>query len=392
MEVEYTEKNVVINGETFGENTVAMLLYGNIDVPNSDGTPPINSTEFVKEMNYLNSIGKHVVVKINSNGGNVYGGLAIMEAIEDNGADTYVVGMAGSIAGVILQAGKQRFANKRSSWMAHAPSSANGKASKKHINIVRDTLKNSLTSRSVLDAEAIEKIMNGKDELYYSAYEMYDNGLVDKVIESGIMVEVDSLVNLTGDEMYLKYDEAINKAALDSLDINQSNPLKMENLMSHLGLENKTEADVINIVKDLESKATKVDELESEITNLKEENETLKNEAKELVQEQATILINSAIEAGKIKEDVKDAWIEQAMLNMSLTSKTLDALNTSKTAPVVLNNFTGGNTDEKVKDTEKDYEWYLNNDPVTLNNMYEENKEQFLELEKAWKQNNNILN
>jgi len=392
MENNYTEKDVVINGETFGENTVAMLLYGNIDVPNPDGTPSINSTEFVKEMNYLNSIGKHVVVKINSNGGSVYGGLAIMEAIEDNGADTYVVGMAGSIAGVILQAGKQRFANKRSSWMAHAPSSANGQASKKHINIVRDTLKSSLTNRSVLDAESIEKIMNGKEELYYSAYEMYDNGLVDKVIESGIMVEVDSLVNLTGDEIYLEYDKAIKKVALDSPNINNTNNLTMENLMSHLGLENKTENDVINIVKELESKATKVDELESMITNLKEENETLKNEAKELVKEQATVLINSAIESGKIKEEAKEAWIEQAMINMALTTKTLEALNTSKTAPVVLNNFTGGNTGESVTDTKKDYEWYLNNDPAALNNMYEENREQFLELEKAWKNSNNILN
>lgn len=381
MEVSYTEKEAIINGETFGDNTVAMLLYGNIDHPNPDGSRPINSTEFVKEMNYYNSLGKHVVVKINSNGGSVYGGLAIMEAIEDNGADTYVVGMAGSIAGVILQAGKQRYANKRASWMAHAPTSKGGQASKKHINIVRDMLKNSLVDRSVLNEGDIEKIMNGKDELYYSAMEMYDNGLVDRVIESGVTVDLQPMLNLSADELYTAYDSLLN---------NKTKPIKMENLMNHLGLENKTEADVLNIVKDLEVKASKVDELETEVTNLKEENETLKNEAETLVKEQATTLIVNAIEAGKIKEDSKDKWIEMAISNMSLTSEALDGLSTTKKATTVIANVIEKKETQKTDD--KDYEWYQKNEPQTLVNMFEEDREKFEELEAAYKVKNNILN
>jgi ATP-dependent protease ClpP protease subunit len=377
MNLDYTEKGAITNGETFGNNTVSMLLYGNIDMPHPDGSPHINSTNFVKEMNYYNSLGKHVVVKINSNGGSVYGGLAIMEAIEDNGADTYVTGMAGSIAGVLLQSGKQRFANKRASWMAHAPKSKSGEASKRHINIVRETLKGSLTDRSSLSGDSIEKIMNGPGELYFSAQELYEQGLVDKLIGGGKMLNLD-LLNMSSKEMFTAYDSLLN---------NQSKPIQMENLMSHLGLENKTEADVINAVKNLEVEASKVGPLANENETLKAEVTNLKASAKEAQTEKAESLITNAIEAGKIKEDAKQIWLDLAVENFDMASSTLEAIAVTKAAPNVIATV----VNQAATQTEgKTYEWYAENEPTTLVNLMKDNPEKFALLSREM--NNNKRN
>lgn len=366
MELKYTETGTIINGDTFGDNTVAMLLYGNIDV----GQDSINSTQFINEMNYYNQMGKQVVVKINSNGGAVYGGYGIMEAVEDIGADTYITGMAGSIAGVISQSGKRRFANRRATWMAHAPSTKTGKAPKALINIVREGLKNALTEKSSLDEEEIGNIMNSDKELYYNADDMYAKGLVDKIIKSGEMLDTQLLNFKDSDELYTAYDSLLNNVK----------PIKMENLMNHLGLENKTEADVLNIVKELEVEAAKVEPLENQIGVLEAEVKTLKDAQEEAQKNKATELVNSAIKDGRIKEDVKDAWTDFAMENFVACETTLSSIPVAKTAEKLITNVIEKENKEVTKG--KSYKELAQDHPEVLLDLMKNNPEEYAILVK----------
>lgn len=362
MELKYTEVDTVINGETFGDNTVSMLLFGMIDGNNQNS---INSKQFIEEMNFYNGIGKQVLIKINSPGGEVFGGFAIMEAIEDNQADTYVVGLAASISGVILQAGKRRFANRRATFMAHAPKGGTSNASKAMVNMVRESLQKELTAKSNLDEQEITDLMDSKEALFFNADEMESKGLVDKIIKSGQMLDT-QILNKSTDEIYMAYNGLLNKP----------NPIKMEKVMNHLGLDNKTEDDVLNVVKELELKAAKVDELETSVTNLTEEIKTLKEASELELTNKATELIVNAIKDGKIKEDQKEDWIEQATNNFDLANSTLGSLSTKKATSVTSIIDKGG-------DSEKSYEYLAINEPEVLNTMAEEEPEKFDALVKA---------
>lgn len=356
MELKYTEKQTVNQSD----NSVNMLLYGEID---GKDYRSINSVDFVREMEYHNRNERHIVVKINCEGGSVFGGYAIQNAIEETQADTYIVGLAASMGGVVAQSGKKRIANHRATLMIHPPQ--NG--SKDLLNIVSKTLKTDLKEKSSLTEEEISAIMTGDKDVWFDADTAYAKGLIDSLITSG--EKLTNVVNKTSSELYAAYDGLLSN--------NNKNIVKMKNVLNQLELsENKTEADVINAVKNLQILAEKASKLEVTNTTLLAENKTLKETAENELKTKATNLVNLAVKEGKISEDQKDAWTNQAVENYDLAASTLGSLSKEVKKAKSVTNM----TDKEKEGEAKDYAYLAENEPEVLNKMITDEPEKYQKL------------
>lgn len=133
---------------------------------------------------------KDIHIYINSPGGSVTAGMAIYDTINFLQCDvvTYCVGMAASMATVLLAAGTEgkRFALPNSRVMIHQPSGgATGQTSDisiaaKEILRWRESLNQTLARHT---KQTVEKIAKDSDRDYYmTADEAREYGIVDKVI------------------------------------------------------------------------------------------------------------------------------------------------------------------------------------------------------------------
>lgn len=134
---------------------------------------------------------KDISMYINSPGGHVSAGLAILDTMNHIQPDvsTVCVGLAASMGAVLLSAGKKgkRFALPNAEVMIHQPSGgAEGQATDieitaKHIIATRERLNKILAKNT---GQKLEKIETDVDrDFFMSADEAQKYGLVDKVLE-----------------------------------------------------------------------------------------------------------------------------------------------------------------------------------------------------------------
>ena len=102
-----------------GDGEVAILLYGDV----GDGQK-VDSGRVVSELMALQAQYDKIDVRINSNGGDVFSGIAIYNALRTSKADItiYVDGVAASIAGIIALCGKPLYMSPYAKLMLHAVS------------------------------------------------------------------------------------------------------------------------------------------------------------------------------------------------------------------------------------------------------------------------------
>lgn len=134
---------------------------------------------------------KDISIYINSPGGSVTAGLAIVDTMNHlkNNISTVCVGIAASMGAVILSAGEKgkRFALPNSEVMIHQPllGGLEGQASDieisaKHIIKTKETLLKILAKNSGQPFSKIEK--DGDRDFYMSAEEAKKYGIIDKVL------------------------------------------------------------------------------------------------------------------------------------------------------------------------------------------------------------------
>jgi len=134
---------------------------------------------------------KEIKLYINSPGGSVTAGLAIYDTMQyvQCPVSTVCIGMAGSMAAVLLAAGEKgkRFALPNSEILLHqVAGGVTGEAveieiTAKQIMKLRDKLNKILAKHTGQPLRKIEK--DTDRDFYLSAYEAKDYGLIDKVIE-----------------------------------------------------------------------------------------------------------------------------------------------------------------------------------------------------------------
>jgi ATP-dependent protease ClpP protease subunit len=170
-------------------NTAELLLYGFIN------DEQVDAAEFVKELRNLESQYKTVNVRINSGGGDVFDGITMYNALKNSKAiiNTYVDGLAGSMASIVMQAPKgngKRYISKAGSVMTHKPSSGTyGSGDDLRNNALM--LDNMEDVFCVIYSNATGKtkdvckslFMNGKDA-WFTAQQAIDNGLADEMYDA----------------------------------------------------------------------------------------------------------------------------------------------------------------------------------------------------------------
>lgn len=305
-----------------------ILLYDQIgsDIDaNGNIVYGIDGSSFANEMQYLQTVCKKINVRINSIGGNVLDGYSIVSAILNSTVrvDTYIDGLAASIAGVIAIAGKKCYMMDYGTMMLHNPSGGNDQAV---LGLVKNTLVTLFSNRTSKTAEEITVMMD--KETWLSASEALNMGLVDEVVSSNKKIRIkqgESLFNVA--KIYNKL--LIKKPKMEAV----ANILKLKN-----------DAAEHEIVTAIASK-------DSEIIGLKESNqllcEKIKNlEEKELAaktameleaKERATTLVNKAFEDGKLKEEEKQSTISLAIANFSAVENMLSKISNIKISEKVFN-------------------------------------------------------
>lgn len=135
---------------------------------------------------------KDISLYINSPGGEVYSGLAILDTMNfiKPQVSTICVGMAASMAAVLLSAGAKgkRFCLPHSKVMIHQPSGG-AQGQQTEIEIVAEEIKKTRRELNQILSDAsgqpIEKVQADTErDNYLSAAEAFDYGLIDRIVTS----------------------------------------------------------------------------------------------------------------------------------------------------------------------------------------------------------------
>lgn len=388
-------------------NRAMMFLYSHIGQPQDPKIQDwIRAQYFADEIYYHARNGREICVYINSVGGRIYDGMVILQAVLDSEANTHIVGMAASMAGIIALGGKERTMNDFAIGMAHPPQ---GKADKV-LEMARAQMRVLLTENTKLSAKQIDKITeDGAEPHWMDSSEMLKAGFVDKIVKTGKKKQVADRVNFekmnTGGlkipETFEIYTDIVN--SLTNTNPKKPREMDVKIIAGLLGLTNDAEESTIaNKLAEFKNSAAvatadkaKITDLEAklaDITGKYNALETLQRTNGELLvasaRERATDLVNAAIVAGRITEDSKADMIELATTNFALAKKTIDAVKVSP-AHNSVHNVLGGLPAGAAAQNAETYENLAKTNPDKLNKMFVENRAEFDRLAKEHEERKN---
>lgn len=285
------------------KGTATMLIYQEIGNGGIDGAMFANEVQMINE--YWADEISCINVRINSPGGSVQDGLSICSAILNSliPCDTYIDGMAYSMAGVIAMCGRKKSMVDYGTFMMH---NANGGSDEQVLELITNSLAKIFERCTSLTLDKCKELMS--NETWMDAIQCFSMGLVDEVITT--QKTKPSVGNGTVLELYNFYNKLlINK--------------KMNKVTNLLKLSNDASED--SIVDAIGSKDAEIERLKSEIEANNTKNEELANKLAELqsaITEKETAekveLIENAVKEGKIDAATKDIYVN--------SSKTIDEL------------------------------------------------------------------
>ena len=174
-------KNIIkVDGKTI------IMLYGEV----GEGCS-VDSNRVVSELFAIENQGCKIEVRINSQGGDVFSGMAIYNALRQSKSDIkiYIDGVAASIAAIIALCGKPLFMSPYAKLMLHNVSGGTyGNASElrqtaEQMEVLQTNLATMVAERLGMTAEAVvEKYFDGEDH-WISASEALDMKLIDGIYE-----------------------------------------------------------------------------------------------------------------------------------------------------------------------------------------------------------------
>lgn len=204
------------------KNEAELYLYGYIGQDKyweDDLTEPLTDLEVVRVLRQLEQEVNRINLRINSPGGSVHHGAAIISAIQSCKVPvhTYVDGMAGSMAADIFLSCPNRHMNKTSMLMVHSISGAvygNAVKLRKYADTL-DTfdsvyIANMATITGKSEEEIRTNFYDGEDH-YLSAQMCKDYGIIQEVEDyTGVPVDP-SMQKLTHAELLQAWDQLMPK-------------------------------------------------------------------------------------------------------------------------------------------------------------------------------------
>ena len=283
-------------------DTATMLIYKHIG--NIDGMDMgINGSWIAEDIQYINDNYsdqvKCINIRINSIGGSVADGLSIVSAILNSAipCNTYIDGMAYSMAGVIAICGQKKYMADYGTFMMH---NANGGSDEEVLNLITNSLAKIFERNTNLTLDKCKDLM--AKETWMTADECMSLGIVDEIIETKKMKPT---MNANVRELHAIYNKVIIKTET-----------KMNKLTDLLKLSN--EASEESIIEALTAKYESIAELEASIEAQSNELQALKDANDATIQAAKVELVENAVKEGKIASASKEIYLTSNKSNEEL--------------------------------------------------------------------------
>lgn len=324
-----------------------MLINTHIGFDEIDGMG-VDGGLFQRELLELDALGKkRIKIYINSGGGSVIDGYAIYSAILKTRTpiDTYNVGIAASIAGVIFMAGRNRVMCDYSLLMMHLPF---GSDNQKQIEAMTNSICTMLSVRANIGEQEVMKMMI--DETWMRPSDALMNGFATE-IEASNESNKKRLAPVTSEPKAM-WREC--NAILNSIFINKKT--NMDKVINKLGLvSGASEETILNAIESIQNKSKEelakmkeaLDKAIEDCNNMKEAYDKMKAEheselekkaeemqsaKKEEAKVKAHTLIDGFVKVGKIKNESKEAWVSKAIEDFAGTKALLEDLPVNRQA------------------------------------------------------------
>jgi ATP-dependent protease ClpP protease subunit len=279
-----------------------MLIYKHIG--NIDGMDMgINGSWIAEDIQYINDNYsdqvKCINVRINSIGGSVADGLSIVSAILNSAipVNTYIDGMAYSMAGVIAICGQKKYMADYGTFMMH---NANGGSDDEVLSLITNSLAKIFERNTNLTLDKCKDLM--AKETWMTADECMNLGIVDEVIQTK---KLKPAMNATIKELHAIYNKVIIKTET-----------KMNKLTDLLKLSNEASEEAI--VEAVNAKDARIAELEQSIEAQSTELKALKDANDATIQAAKVELVENAVKEGKIAVASKEIYLTSNKSNEEL--------------------------------------------------------------------------
>lgn len=274
-----------------GDGKTIIMLYGEV----GEGCS-VDSSRVVSELFANENQDCKIEVRINSQGGDVFSGMAIYNALRQSKGDItiYIDGVAASIAAIIALCGKPLLMSPYAKLMLHNVSGGTyGNASElrqtaEQMEKLQTNLATMVAKRLGMTAEEVEKkYFDGQDH-WISASEALEMKLVDGIYEMDEVADPPT----TTEGIYNYFNNR-----LDFKPQNKGEMALLDDIKKIPTFEDKADSSAILAhIVNLTNKATRADALSKTV-------ETYKAELDKLHKEKDETLISNAVKAGKITQE-----------------------------------------------------------------------------------------
>lgn len=276
------------------KGVATMQIYRAIGEFGIDGASFANEVQMLNE--YCSDEITCINVRINSAGGSVQDGLSICSAILNSAipCDTYIDGMAYSMAGVIAMCGRKRNMVDYGTFMMH---NAQGGADEQVLELITNSLAMIFERCTALTIDKCKEMMS--NETWMDAVQCKEMGLVDEIISTQKMKP--SMANKTVTELYNFYNKLLDNKKMIKVTnlLNLSNDANEDSIVEAI---NSKDAAIETLKSEIEAKNAEKAELEAKLAEL--ENSINEKETAEKVE-----LIENAVKEGKIDASTKDIYV-----------------------------------------------------------------------------------
>lgn len=260
------------NITTSDDGISTIFLYGDI----GDYTE-VQSGRIAREVMEAERVSRRIHVRINSNGGEVYSGIAIFNALRQSKADIriYVDGIAASMASVIALCGKPVEMSKYARLMLHSVSGGcygnkqDLQRCMEEIESLEGSLSEIYAGRLGISQEEVRQTYFDGEDHWLTAQEALDLGFIDGIYDAD-PVPADS----TPAQIYTLFNNRLIEPQNNREDMNLEDVKKRPRFK-----DCASDADVFRLMDQLEEEAGKVPVLTKENTDLKAKVKTYEDKA-----------------------------------------------------------------------------------------------------------------
>lgn len=276
-----------------GSEACCILLYGDIGDYDS-----VRSGDIARELLEAEAAYGKIDVRINSNGGEVYAGIAIFNALRNSKADItiYVDGIAASMASVIALCGKPVKMSRYARLMLHSVmggcygNKEEMRRCIKEIESLEDTLCQMYSARMAKPEEEIRASYFDGKEHWIRADEALALGLIDEIYDADPVPD-----DSTPEQVFQIFNNRLNKPQINN------NQMNLEEVKKRPRFKDcATDADVFRIMDHLETEAGRVPGLNTRVETLEKENKAFRDKAEAEDQAAREKLLDDAQNDGRI--------------------------------------------------------------------------------------------